>query len=187
MQEIIKSIVGNLHAEMARAIEHLNAELNKIRAGKASPSMVEGLMVDYYGNATPLSQVANVNTPDGKTIVIQPWEKAMLEPIEKSILAANIGFTPMNDGIVIRISVPPLTEERRKELVKLTKNEGEQGKISVRNARRDANELIKKAIKDGLSEDLAKDAESETQNLTNAFTKKIDESIASKEGEIMTI
>ncbi|NNF02133.1 MAG: ribosome recycling factor [Bacteroidia bacterium] len=185
--EDVKKFLEGMKEELNKSISHLENELKKIRAGKASPGMVDGIQVDYYGNSTPLSQVANVNTPDAKTIVIQPWEKSMLEPIEKAIMQANIGFTPMNDGTVIRINVPPLTEERRKELVKMTKSEAEDTKVSVRNARRDANERVRAATKKGLSEDLAKDAEDDIQKLTNSYIKKIDEHVDLKEKEIMTI
>jgi ribosome recycling factor len=149
--------------------------------------MLSGIMVDYYGTMTPLQQVSNVGTLDARTITVQPWEKAMIAPIEKAILSANLGFNPQNNGEVIRIAVPPLTEERRKQLVKQVKNEGENARVSIRNARRDANEEIKKMQKDGLPEDMAKDAESEVQKITDSFNKKVEELLAKKEEEILTV
>ena len=187
MQEQIAPILKDAEEHMKKAIDHLEAELLKIRAGKANPAMLEGIMVDYYGTATPLNQVANVNTPDARTIVIQPWEKSMLQPIEKAILAANIGFNPQDDGSVVRITVPPLTEERRKELVKKTKAEGEHAKVSIRNIRRDANEHIKKLVKDGLAEDLAKIGEGDVQTKTDSYISKVDKHLELKEQEIMTV
>ena len=172
---------------MENTIKHLETELTKIRAGKASPSMLEGIFVDYYGTTTPLNQVSNVNTPDPKSILVQPWEKAMLEPIEKAILAANIGLTPINNGEVIRITVPALTEERRMQLVKQVKNEGENAKISLRNSRKWANDELKRMQKEGLSEDLEKDAEAEVQKLINDFSDKIDSILEAKETDIMKI
>ena len=144
-------------------------------------------MVDYYGNQTPLSQISNLNTPDGRTISIQPWEKNMIGPIEKSIMDANLGLTPQNDGAIIRLNIPPLTEERRKDLVKGTHAEGEHNKVSIRNIRRDTNEHIKKEVKSGASEDMINEAELQIQNITNQFIKKVDEHIAKKEKEIMTV
>jgi ribosome recycling factor len=172
---------------MDACIAHLEKELAKIRAGKASPQMLDGLSVDYYGNMTPLNQVANVSTPDPRQLVIQPWEKTMLTPIEKAIQSANLGFNPINDGTVIRINVPQLTEERRNEFVKKAKVEGENAKIAIRNIRRDSNDAAKKLGKDGLSEDSVKDLENNIQEETNNFIKKVDEIIAAKEKEIMTI
>jgi ribosome recycling factor len=187
MTEQLNQIIAHTHEQMDKVIRHLEAELLKIRAGKASPQMVEGVMVDYYGNPAPLSQVSNVNTPDGRTIAIQPWEKNMIEPIEKAIMAANLGFTPQNDGMLIRINIPPLTEERRKDLVKNTHSEGEHNKVSIRNIRRDANEHVKKESKAGASEDMVKEAEIQIQQMTDAFIKKIDEHVSAKEKEIMTV
>lgn len=187
MSEIVKKIVDDSKALMEKAIGHLEAELLKVRAGKASQQMLDGVFVDYYGTNTALGQIANVNTPDARTIVVQPWEKTMLGPIEKAILGANLGFNPQNDGQVIRIAVPPLTEERRKDLVKKAKLEAENAKVSIRNIRRDANELIKKAVKDGLAEDLAKDAEAKVQLNTDAHIVKSDKHMEAKEKEIMTI
>ena len=172
---------------MEKAISHLEAELAKIRAGKASPAMLEGIFVDYYGANTPLNQVASVNTPDARTIVIQPWEKNMLGPIEKAIFASNMGLTPQNDGQMVRLNLPPVTEERRLGLVKQSKAEAENCKVSVRNIRRDANEAIKKLVKDGLAEDLAKDAEARIQQLTDSYILKADKHLESKEKEIMTV
>jgi ribosome recycling factor len=187
MNELIKPHIENATSLMDKAISHLEAELTKIRAGKANPSMLEGIFVDYYGNSTPLNQVASVNTPDARTIVIQPWEKNMLSPIEKAIFASNMGLTPQNDGIMVRLNLPPVTEERRLGLVKQSKAEAENCKVSIRNIRRDANEAIKKLVKEGLAEDLAKDAEAKIQNLTDAYIVKTDKHLESKEKEIMTV
>src|SRR6201997_2629574 len=159
---------------MDKAISHLEAELLKIRAGKASPSLVDTLQVDYYGSRVPVSQVANVNTQDSRTLVIQPWEKAMLQPIEKAIQAANLGLNPQNDGVLIRISIPPLTEERRKDLVKKAKQEAEDAKVGIRTSRKDAMEGVKKLKSTGLPEDEAKDAEAKIQTLTDQYVVKCD-------------
>lgn len=172
---------------MDKALQHLKDELLRIRAGKATPNILDGIHVDYYGSQTPLSQVSNINTPDAKTIAIQPWEKGMVEPIEKAILAANIGLTPINNGELIHINIPPLTEERRMNLVKQIKSFGENTRVSIRNARREANEAFKQMKKDGLSEDLEKDAEIDVQKLTDDFTHSVDEIVEAKEKEIMTI
>ena len=172
---------------MGDAIEHLRKELQKLRTGKASPNMVSDILVPYYGSPTPMNQVANIAKSDVKTLTIQPWEKNMLGPIEKAIFEANLGITPMNDGEMIRISIPPLTEERRKELVKKAKALGEEAKVSVRNAGRDAMDFIKKSVKKGLSEDLGKEREGRVQNATNGFTKKVDDLMVAKEKDIMTI
>jgi ribosome recycling factor len=172
---------------MQKAISHLETELVKIRAGKATPSMMDGVMVDYYGSMTPLNQVANINTPEARTIIIQPWEKSLIKPIEKAITDANLGLNPQNDGQMIRITVPPLSEERRKDLVKRAKAEGEHAKVGIRNLRRDANENIKKAQKAGLPEDLAKDAEAKTQKITDDYIAKVDKHLEAKEKEIMTV
>jgi len=172
---------------MRKAIAHLEIELSKIRAGKANPQMLDGLMVDYYGNATPISQVGNISVVDARTLTIQPWEKNMLQPIERSILQANIGITPQNDGNIIRIFLPPLTEERRKELVKKSFGEGEHAKVSVRNLRRDGIEKVKKMQKDGLSEDAAKDSENDIQQLTDRFIVLIEKHLEAKEKEIMHV
>jgi len=172
---------------MAASVAHLEKSFLNIRAGKASPAMLGSVFVDYYGSSTPLSQVANINVPDARTLTIQPWEKNMLGPIEKAIMVANIGFNPMNNGDVIIISVPPLTEERRRDLVKQAKVESEDTKVSIRNARQEANKEIKKLEKEGASEDLCKNAEEEVQELTNNFIKKVDEHLAIKEAEIMKV
>lgn len=172
---------------MDKSITHLEEELVKIRAGKISPAMLEGITVDYYGTRSPISQVANVTTQDAKTMVIQPWEKSMLQPIEKAILAANIGITPMNDGTIIRLVLPPLTEERRQSLVKNVKAIGEHTKVSLRNIRRDAIEHIKKMQKSGLSEDSAKEAEKEIQLITDNHAKTVDRHLEAKEKDIMTV
>lgn len=187
MSEQLDQIFSIADQQMDKAIDHLETELIKVRAGKASPQMLEGIMVEYYGAPTPLNQVANVSTPDARTISIQPWEKSMLGSIEKSILQANIGMTPQNDGEIIKLYLPPLTEERRKELVKRVSSEGEQAKIVVRNARRDALEGVKKLQKDGLSEDAAKGAEAEVQSKTDKYIAKVEDTCKDKEKEIMTI
>ena len=172
---------------MAASIEHLVAELTKIRAGKANPSMLDSVSVDYYGSKTPLSQVANVNTLDARTLSIQPWEKQTLEEIEKAIINSNLGLNPQNNGELIVINVPQLTEERRRDLVKQAKAAGEQDKVSIRNARKDANDEIKKLNNDGLPEDIGKSAETSVQDVTNEYTKKIDDLVSAKEADIMTV
>ncbi len=187
MQEDVNKYIEDAQHLMERAIEHLSHELIKVRTGKASPAMLEGLMVQYYGSPTPLNQVANITTGDARTIVIQPWERSMLGPISRAILEANLGFNPQDDGTVVRLSVPPLTEERRKELVKLAKHLGEEAKIGVRNARRDAIEHIKKAIKNGYPEDAGHNKEKQVQALTDKFIQQIDHLIEVKEKDIMTV
>lgn len=187
MAETIESTLANGKAEMDKTIEHLRAELIKIRAGKASPSMLNGIMVDYYGNPTPLNQVANLNTPDSRTISIQPWEKSMLGPIEKSIFEANLGLTPMNDGEFVRITIPPLTEERRKQMVKHSKSLGEDAKVSLRSSRHKMIEFIKKEVKEGYPEDAGKKRETEVQDMVNAFGKNIGQILEAKEKDIMTV
>jgi ribosome recycling factor len=172
---------------MDKAISHLETELVKVRAGKANPNLVDGLVVDYYGNPTPINQVGNISVVDARTLTIQPWEKNMLQPIERSIIAANIGITPQNDGNMIRLFMPPLTEERRRELVKRAQNEGEHSKVAIRNIRRDAMEAIKKLQKNGLSEDICKDAETNVQQLTDKYISLVDKHLAAKEKEIMTV
>jgi len=172
---------------MDKAISHLNLELGKIRAGRANPSMLDSVKVDYYGSLTPLSQIGNVSTLDSRTLTIQPWEKAMLDEITKAIINANLGLNPQNNGEVILISVPVLTEERRKELVKRAKSEGEHAKVSIRSQRKDANDMIKSLKDEGLSEDQIKDSETEIQNITDLFTKKVDEFVALKETDIMKV
>ncbi|MFY9242961.1 MAG: ribosome recycling factor [Polaribacter sp.] len=184
MNEEIEFILDTAKEDMDSAIEHLEKELRSIRAGKASPAMLGTVMVDYYGSQTPLSQVANVNTPDPRTLSIQPWEKNMLQTIEKAILVANLGLNPMNNGDVIMINVPPLTEERRIGLAKQSKAEAEHAKVGVRNARKDANNEIKKL---DVSDDMKKIAEDDVQKLTDSFVKIIDDKLAIKEKEIMTV
>jgi ribosome recycling factor len=187
MSELIKKQVTDAKAAMDRAIDHADNELNKIRAGKASPSMLDDVYVDYYGTSTPLSQVGTVNTPDARTIVVQPWEKSLLSAIEKAIMEANLGVNPQNDGVIIRINVPPLTEERRRDLVKKAKAEAETGKIAIRNVRKDANEKIRKLKSEGVSEDDMKTGEAEIQKLTDAYIVKVDQLSEAKEKDIMTV
>ena len=172
---------------MQKAADHLENELTKIRAGRANPSMLDGIRVDYYGSEVPLSQVSNVNTPDGRTITIQPWEKKMIDAIQKAIIAANLGFNPSNNGDAVIINVPMLTEERRKDLVKASHKEGENARISIRTARHKALDGIKKAKADGLPEDQAKDAGDQVEKLTGIYNKKVDEQIAAKEKDIMKV
>lgn len=187
MSEEIKKITAEAEAGMKKGINHLEIELTKIRAGKASPSILEGVNVDYYGTPTPISQVANVAVLDSRTISIQPWEKNMLAIIERAIMGANIGITPQNDGVQIRLFMPPLTEERRKELVKKASGEGEQSKVAIRSIRRDHIEQVKKLQKDGLSEDLCKGAEETIQQLTDKFIAVVEKHLEAKEKEIMTV
>lgn len=185
MNENITFIIDSAKEAMDNAIKHLEKQFLNIRAGKATPAMLGSVMVDYYGSQTPLSQVANVNTPDGRTITVQPWEKNMLQEIERGIAYANLGFNPMNNGETIIINVPALTEERRRELAKQAKAEAEHAKVGIRNARKDANNDIKKT--EDASEDVQKNAEQDIQNLTDTFVKKIDEIYSTKENEIMKV
>ena len=185
--EEIEFILDSTEESMIGSIAHLEKEFLNIRAGKASPQMLGSVFVDYYGSQTPLSQVSNVNVPDARTITIQPYEKSMLHTIEKAIMVANLGFNPMNNGENIIISVPALTEERRRDLVKQAKAEAEDAKIGIRNARKDANTDIKKLEKEGTSEDICKSAEEDVQKLTDAFIRKVDEHLATKEAEIMKV
>jgi ribosome recycling factor len=185
--EEIEFVLDSAKESMGGSVAHLEKEFLNIRAGKATPAMLGGVKVDYYGSQTPLSQVANINVPDARTITVTPWEKNMLHPIEKAIMIANLGFNPMNNGDNIIISVPALTEERRRDLAKQAKAEAEDAKVGVRNARKDANTEIKKLEKDGLSEDVCKGAEEEVQELTNSYIKKIDELLVLKEAEIMKV
>lgn len=187
MNDLIKKQLTDVQNIMEKAILHCETELAKIRAGRASASMLDGIMVDYYGNSTPLNQVAGINTPDARTLIIQPWEKALLSSIERAIMEANIGLNPQNDGLIIRLAVPPLTEERRKDLVKKVKEEAERGRITVRNIRKDANEKIKKLKGEGISEDEIKTGEAEVQKITDACIIKIDKHAEAKEKDIMTI
>src|SRR5690554_7836671 len=184
MEEEIDFIIDGTREAMAGAIKHLEKVLVNIRAGKATPSMVGSVMVDYYGNQTPLTQVANINTPDGMTISIQPWEKSMIPEIEKGILHANLGFNPMNNGESVIINVPPLTEERRKDLAKQAKAIAEEAKIGIRNDRKNGNNSLKEL---DISEDLKKSLEDDIQKLTDTYIKRVDEIYAKKEKEIMTI
>ena len=187
MSEVMQQIIADTQSNMKKAISHLESELTKIRAGKATATMLDGIMVDYYGSPTPINQVANITTPDARTISLQPWEKTMMAPIEKAILASNIGLTPQNDGTLIRLFLPPMTEERRKELVKRTLAEGETAKIAVRNIRREGIEQIKKLQKDGLSEDIAKGGEDQVQTSTDKHIALVDQVCKDKEKEIMTV
>jgi ribosome recycling factor len=187
MAEDLSFILEEGKESMTKAIGHLEAELVKIRAGKANPTMLDGIVVDYYGSPTPINQVGNISAMDARTISIQPWEKNMLQPIERSIIAANIGINPQNDGNIIRLFLPPLTEERRKELVKRSNAEGEQAKVAVRSIRREAIEQIKKLQKEGLSEDQAKDAEDEIQEMTDRYISLVEKHLAAKEKEIMSV
>lgn len=184
MNEEVRFILDAAKESMDAAIVHLEKEFMKIRAGKASPAMLSNVMVEYYGSQTPLSQVANINTPDARTISVQPWEKSMLQEIEKAIMVANLGFNPMNNGDFVIINVPPLTEERRRDLVKQAKGEAEDAKVSVRTARQDANKEIRDL---DISEDLEKNAETDVQELTDTYTKKIDAFLDKKEVEIMKV
>ncbi len=183
----VKEYLQNCEDAMAMAVEYLDETLQHIRAGKASAKLLDGIRVDYYGSQAPISNVANVSVPDARTIAITPWEKSMFREIEKAIINSQLGITPENNGEVIRLSIPPLTEERRKQLVKQSKGEAENAKVSVRNARREAIEGLKKEVKQGLSEDSEKDAEGEVQKLHDKYMKKIDAVFAAKEKEILTV
>jgi ribosome recycling factor len=187
MTEELTMIYDDLKVSNSKTISHFETELIKIRAGKASPAMLGGVMVDYYGSMTPLQQVANVNTSDARTILVQPWEKAMLNEIARGIINSNLGLNPQNNGEQLIITVPPLTEERRRELVKRAKVEAENAKVGVRNNRKDAIDMVKELKTDGLSEDLAKGAEDEVQKITNGAIKNIDELVEIKEKDIMTV
>jgi len=187
MVEALEEVIDDTSAQMKKAIGHLEVEISKIRAGKATPQIVDGIFVDYYGNPTPLNQVANVTVTDARTISIQPWEKKMIGPIEKAIIAANIGLNPQNDGNSIRLFLPPLTEERRRELVKRVLGEGEHAKVAIRSIRRENIEHVKKLQKDGLSEDIAKDAETRIQGITDKYIALVDQHCKDKEKEIMTV
>ena len=184
MDETLDFIVDTAKEGMQQAIDHLENELLNIRAGKANPVMLSGVKVDYYGTPTPISQVANINTPDARTLSVQPWEKALLAAIEKAILVANLGFNPMNNGETIIINIPPLTEERRRELAKLAKNEAENAKISIRNARKEANHELKN---EAPSEDVLNNYEIDVQTLTDSYSSKVDELFSAKETEILTV
>jgi ribosome recycling factor len=187
MSDDVLLVLETAEESMQKAISHLESELVKIRAGKANPQMLDGITVDYYGTPTPLNQIGNVSVADARTITIQPWEKNMLQPMERAIIASNIGINPQNDGVIIRLFLPPLTEERRRDLVKRCLGEGENARVAVRSIRRDAIESIKKLQKNGLSEDEAKDAENDVQELTNKEIAQIDKHLARKEKEIMAV
>lgn len=187
MTEELTMIYDELTASNEKSVSHLESELIKVRAGRATPSMLHSVMVDYYGNQTPIQQVANISTIDARTITVQPWEKGMLGEISKGIINSNLGFAPQNNGETLIISVPALTEERRRDLVKTAKGEGEHAKVAVRNNRKDALDMVKDLKADGLSEDFAKSAEIQVQSITDGFIKKVDELIELKEKDIMTI
>lgn len=187
MNEEVNFIIDSAREGMQKAIDHLTSELQKIRAGKASPSMLDSVQVPYYGALTPLSQVANVNTPDPKTIIIQPWEKNMLDEISNAVLTANLGLAPQNNGDVLIITLPPVTEERRRELVKKARAEAEHAKVGIRNARKEANDEIKGLQKEGLSEDEARTAEDKVQEMTKEFTNRCDTIVDRKEEDIMKV
>ncbi len=182
-----KQYVKAAEEKMNFAIDYLDEQLARIRAGKANPKILDGVKLEYYGSVVPLSNVASINTPDAKTIIITPWEKPLIKDIEKAIINSEVGITPENNGEVIRLGIPPLTEERRRALAKQSKQEAENAKISVRNARRDAIDALKKSVKDGVPEDVAKDAEGDVQKIHDKFIKRIDELYAAKEKEIMTV
>jgi ribosome recycling factor len=182
-----REIIESAESKIQKAIEHLDATLLGIRAGKANPSLFNQVVIDYYGTQTPLPQVSSITSPDARTILIQPWDKNMIPLIEKGIMQANLGFTPQNNGETIRINIPPLTEERRKDLVKQSKHEGENARVSIRNTRRDAIEAVKKLQKEGLSEDLVKDFEVEIQKIVDNFNKTVDSVLAKKEKEILAV
>lgn len=187
MVEEIELYLDEAKQLMEQSLAHVQQEFKKIRAGKASPTMLDGLMVEYYGNPTPINQVASINTPDARTIMIKPWEKNLLSEIERAIMNSDLGLNPQNDGEVIRLNIPPLTEERRVQLVKQAKNEAENGKISVRNVRKDTNDNIKDLLKEHVSEDEVKRGEDKVQELTDQYTHKIDDVFHAKEKEIMTV
>ncbi len=187
MEEEVQLYLDDAREKMDKSLGHLKDELLRVRAGKATPNILDGIIVDYYGVKSPLNQVANINTPDAKTIAVQPWDKSMIEPIEKAIMAANIGLTPANNGEIIRINVPALTEERRRNLVKQIKNMGENTKVSIRNTRHEINDELKKLQKEGLAEDLEKDAENEVLKMTGEFSKMVDDVVSAKEQDIMTV
>jgi ribosome recycling factor len=187
MSAEVEKIISDTGESMQKALNHLEAELVKIRAGKANPTMLDGIMADYYGNPTAINQIANISVLDARTISVQPWEKNMLAPIERAITMANIGINPQNDGNIIRLFLPPLTEERRKELVKRCNAEGEHAKVAIRNIRRDGIEAIKKLQKDGLSEDISKDSEKEVQDLTDKYISLVEKHLEAKEKEIMAV
>lgn len=185
--EDLEFFIEEAKDHMEKSVHHVSQALAKIRAGRAMPSMLDGLVVSYYGNPTPINQVASVNTPDAKTLAIKPWEKNMLQEIERAIINSDLGLNPQNDGEIVRLNIPPLTEERRKDLVKQSRTEAEHGRVSVRNVRKDANDHLKKLLKEHVSEDEVKNAELKIQELTDEYIKKTDELFAKKEEEIMTV
>ena len=187
MNEEVQMVIDICRERMEDALAHLDKELVHIRAGKSSPRMLDTVMVNYYGSMVPITQVSNISTPDARTIVVQPWEKPMIHPIEKAIINSNLGFNPDNNGEIIRINVPAPTEQRRKDMVKTVNKEGEIGKVSLRSARKDANDSLKKLLKDGLSEDDEKDAETQVQDMITDFSKRIDKMLDDKNVEILTI
>ncbi len=187
MEEEIQLYLNEAKDLMNKAVQHCSGEFVKIRAGKAMPNMVDGIMVDYYGNPTPIAQVASINTPDARTLVIKPWEKKLIGEIEKAIINSDLGLNPQNDGELVRLNIPPLTEERRKSLMKQVRAEAENGKISIRNIRKESNESLRKLQKEGASEDNIKRAEEQVQILTSQYTEMVDELVTKKESEIMTI
>ncbi len=187
MEDELELIMDDAQEQMGKTLEHLDYELGKIRAGKANPHVLDDVKVDYFGSPTPLNQVANVSVPDPRTIAVRPWEKSMIAPIEKAIMAANLGLNPDNNGEMIRILIPPLTEERRRDLAKMAKRTTEDAKVAIRNIRRDAIEAIKKLKKDGLGEDLQKDKEADVQKIHDAHIKRVDDMYAAKEKDIMTV
>lgn len=187
MTEELQMIYDDLKSSNAKALDHLENELTKVRAGKATPSMLSGVLVDYYGSPTPIQQVGNINSMDARTLTVQAFEKAMLNEIAKGIMNANLGLNPQNNGEQLIIQIPLLTEDRRRDLVKKAKAEGEHAKVGIRNNRKDAIDMVKSLKADGLSEDMTKDAENEIQNFTNTFIKKVDDLVDLKEKDIMTI
>lgn len=187
MTEELQLVYDELKDSNKKSMTHLDSELQKIRAGKATPSMLQSVMVDYYGAPTPIAQVANISSTDARTLTVQPWERTMLNEVAKGIINSNLGFAPQNNGEILIINIPPLNEERRREMVKKAKAEGEHAKVAVRNNRKDALDMVKSMKADGLPEDVVKDAETEIQNITNSFIKKVDELVELKEKDIMTI
>jgi ribosome recycling factor len=185
--EELELILSEAKDHMEKSIHHVSVALSKIRAGRAMPAMLDGLMVSYYGNPTAIGQVASVNTPDARTLVIKPWEKKMLHEIEKAIINSDLGLNPQNDGEIVRLNIPPLTEERRKDLAKHSRTEAEHGRVSIRNVRKETNEHLKRLLKDHVSEDEVKKAETKVQEFTDDYIRKIDDLLAKKEKEIMTV
>lgn len=187
MNEELQLITDTCEESMDASVKHLENELSKVRAGRASASMLDGIYVDFYGANTPLSQMSNISTPDARTITVQPWDKSMLDAAMRAIQAANLGFNPTNNGTMLICSIPPLTEERRRDLVKRCKSLGEDAKVSIRNARRDANEEVKRMVKEGLPTDEGKEGEAKVQQLTDTYSEKVDKHLEMKEKEILTV